>query len=182
MLGVRNGVREAATRHVLLRNYPRSRRRGRRQILVMQATRQRSGAHPEWLADLMWVSGVADGATRPVRSAIDRTTIRADTITPQLGEGPATGSVRPGSTFLRSTGACSRSRSPPDYEFATVSRGSTPGRSPTPPSRRSRRLPPLSKSSADTRAARARPRCAAAARPMPRRSGSSRSPPAMLRS
>ena len=43
------------------------------------------------------VSGVAEGATRPARSAGDRRTTGASAITPQLGEGPATESVRPGS-------------------------------------------------------------------------------------
>ena len=77
----------------------RSRPRGRRQILVMQATVRRSDAHPRD-SPIRWrVSGVAEGTKRPAGSASNRRTIQANAIIPQLGDGPATRSVRPRSNI-----------------------------------------------------------------------------------
>jgi len=43
--------------------------------------------------------GLIASTTRPAKSASNRRTIRGNTITPQLGDGPAAGSVRAGSNI-----------------------------------------------------------------------------------
>ena len=81
----------------------RSRQRGRRQIFVMRAARHRSDAHPEGLADPtagQWCRG-GHKETGGVGKWPNDGSRRHDhaTITPQLGEGPAKVSVRPGSNI-----------------------------------------------------------------------------------
>jgi hypothetical protein len=70
---------------------------------VIQATRHRSGAHSEALADTMtgwWCRGGHNEAGRVGKQPKDDSSQRDHaTIVPQLADGPATGSVRPGSNF-----------------------------------------------------------------------------------
>jgi len=70
------------------------------------------------------VGSVADGTTRPVWSASNRRTIRASAIAPTLADGPATGSVRPGSNIcgaLRLAAALSGPVRAPDRCLTTNS-------------------------------------------------------------
>jgi transposase-like protein len=81
-----------------------TRSRRRQQIFVMQAAQHRSGAHREALADPMadrWCRGRHEEAGRVGESPKDDSSRRDHaTIKPRLGEGPANGSVRPGSNIF----------------------------------------------------------------------------------
>jgi len=81
----------------------RSRRRGRRQVFVMQAARQQLGAHPEALAEStagQWCRGGHDEAGQVGKQPKDDSSQEDHaTIVPRLAEGPATESVRPGSNI-----------------------------------------------------------------------------------
>jgi hypothetical protein len=81
----------------------RSRRRGRRPMFVTRATQHRSGAHPEGLADSTagwWCRRRHDEAGQVGKYQRDDPSEHDHaTIMPRLGEGPATGSVRPGSNY-----------------------------------------------------------------------------------
>ena len=91
----------------------RSRRRGRRQVFVMQAARQQLGAHPEALAEStagQWCRGGHDEAGQVGKQPKDDSSQEDHaTIVPRLAEGPATESVRPGSNFCGAHPTSSRS-------------------------------------------------------------------------